>query len=141
MSRKKVTPKLRKQIADRAENRCEYCQSLKSYSPSPFNLEHILPISKGGLTTLLNLAFSCYGCNRKKSDKLSFPDPLNGELTPFYNPRQDNWNIHFAWSNDGVLIVGITPTGRATVEGLDLNREELINLRKLLATIDLHPPL
>lgn len=52
MSRKKPTPKQRETVAERAQHRCEYCQALKTYSPSPFNLEHIIPISLGGLTAM-----------------------------------------------------------------------------------------
>ena len=140
MLRKKPSAKLRKLVAERAAYRCEYCKSLKSYSPSPFNLEHIFPISQKGLTVLDNLAFSCYGCNRKKSDKVSFLDPLDGQLAPFFNPRKEEWSTHFAWSENELLIIGITPSGRATVEGLQLNREELLNLRSLLKLILLHPP-
>ena len=37
-------------------------------------------------------------------------------------------------------IVGQTPIGRATVEALKLNRQELINLRQLLIGAGEHPP-
>lgn len=140
MPTKKPTLKLRNQVAERGNHRCEYCQSLKSYSPSPFNLEHIIPLSQGGLTILENLAFSCYGCNRKKSDKLVFLDPLNGESVRCFNPRTDDWTTHFVWSEVDFLVIGITAIGRAAVEALDLNRKELLNLRRVLAMIELHPP-
>jgi hypothetical protein len=39
------------------------------------------------------------------------------------------------------LIVGLTPTGRATIEALKLNREPLVNLRRLLYAAGEHPPL
>lgn len=140
MSRKKPTPKQREAVAERAQHRCEYCQALKTYSPSPFNMEHIIPLSLGGLTNLDNLAYACYGCNRKKSDKRTFPDPLSGQFVPIYNPRKDIWSTHFTWSADNQLVVGLTPTGRATVEGLQLNRESLLNLRRVLELVLLHPP-
>lgn len=37
-------------------------------------------------------------------------------------------------------IIGRTPTGRATVTALRLNRKELVNLRELLLAVGLHPP-
>jgi hypothetical protein len=37
-------------------------------------------------------------------------------------------------------LVGLTPTGRATVETLKLNREGLINLRRVLYVMGEHPP-
>lgn len=38
------------------------------------------------------------------------------------------------------LVIGRTPTGRATVEKLQLNREGVVNLRRLLVTMGQHPP-
>ena len=57
-----------------------------------------------------------------------------------YHPRKDIWAVHFSWSADSQLVVGLTPKGRATVEGLQLNREELLNLREVLQLVLLHPP-
>ncbi len=56
------------------------------------------------------------------------------------HPRQDRWSEHFAWNPDQTLIVGLTPTGRATVNRVRLNREELVNLRKVLVKDRVHPP-
>jgi hypothetical protein len=41
---------------------------------------------------------------------------------------------------DFTLAIGLTPTGRATVERLQLNREGVVNLRRVLRTIGQHPP-
>jgi len=38
------------------------------------------------------------------------------------------------------MIIGLTPSGRATVEALDLNRSSLINLRRVLRASGEHPP-
>jgi hypothetical protein len=48
---------------------------------------------------------------------------VSGEIVPLYHPRRDRWDTHFVWSDDFLLIVGLTPTGRATVATLFLNRE------------------
>ena len=37
-------------------------------------------------------------------------------------------------------MIGLTPTGRATVETLRLNREGVVNLRRILFLVGLHPP-
>jgi len=50
------------------------------------------------------------------------------------------WNEHFAWSLDFALIFGLTPTGRATAETLQMNREGVVNLRRALYIIGEHPP-
>jgi hypothetical protein len=36
--------------------------------------------------------------------------------------------------------MGLTPTGRATVETLHLNHEGVVNLRRVLFVVGLHPP-
>jgi hypothetical protein len=43
-------------------------------------------------------------------------------------------------SEDGLLIIGRTATGRATERALHLNRQELVNLRHLLSTVGERPP-
>jgi hypothetical protein len=75
-----------------------------------------------------------------KYDKVVAPDPVSGEIVPLYHPRRDRWESHFAWSDDFTLIVGLTPSGRATVTTLLLNREGVVNLRRLLYVIGEHPP-
>jgi hypothetical protein len=59
---------------------------------------------------------------------------------PLFHPRQQVWNEHFAWSANATEIVGLTRTGRATVDALRLNRDALVNLRRVLFAIQEHPP-
>jgi 5-methylcytosine-specific restriction endonuclease McrA len=105
-----------------------------------FAVEHILPRSRGGKTVLGNLALSCQGCNNHKYAKTNGPDPKTGKRVPLYHPRKQRWSDHFAWNENHILIVGLTPTGRATVEALQLNREGLVNLRQILGEAAEHPP-
>jgi hypothetical protein len=58
-----------------------------------------------------------------------------------FHPRQHRWRDHFAWNNDATVVVGLSPTGRATVSLLQLNRSGLVNLRRLLVAAGEHPPL
>jgi len=39
-----------------------------------------------------------------------------------------------------IYIIGVTPTGRATVAALRLNRPGLVNMRQVLYGIGKHPP-
>jgi hypothetical protein len=96
--------------------------------------------AKGGPTTLENLALACQGCNNHKYDKVVAPDPVSGEIVPLFHPRRDHWESNFAWSDDFTLIIGLTPTGGATVATLLLNRDGVANLRRLLYAIGEHPP-
>lgn len=135
-----MNEKLRQQVAQRAQHCCEYCFSQANYSPDPFSIEHIIPLVKGGLTISLNLALSCQGCNNRKYIFTSNFDPITGQFADFYNPRKDVWREHFRWNQNFSKIVGISPTGRVTVERLQLNRQEVVNLRVVLAAIGQHPP-
>jgi 5-methylcytosine-specific restriction endonuclease McrA len=58
---------LRRLVAERARWRCEYCHSPATFPTQPFNVDHIIPRSKNGLTSLENLALAC-GCNSYKGD-------------------------------------------------------------------------
>lgn len=116
---------IRTQVAGRAEHVCEYCGWPDWFSPVTFAIEHILPLARGGTDDLDNLAYSCPGCNGYKHDDIEARDPASGELAPLYHPRRDNWEEHFAWSFDGLHIVGISPTGRTSVHRLRLNRPEI----------------
>lgn len=136
----RISGELRQQIAWRADGCCEYCRSQTRYATQPFSIEHVIPRSKGGPTTFENLALACQGCNNHKYDKVDARDPVSGERVSLYHPRRDRWEEHFSWSDDFTLIVGLTPTGRATVVALSLNRDGVVNLRRLLYTIGEHPP-
>ena len=56
-----------------------------------------------------------------------------------FHPRKQRWQEHFAWDERFERIIGLTASGRATVEALQLNRAELVNLRKLLYAAGEHP--
>lgn len=141
MSSKKVPLSLRKFVAARAKYYCEYCQLLEDFSSQSFTIEHIKPRHKGGDNTLNNLAYACSGCNAFKHIKTQDLDLETGEMVDLYNPRQQIWQEHFDWNDDFTEIVGKTPCGRVTINRLKLNRNGLINLRRLLVTQNLHPPL
>ena len=136
-----VPASLRRRVAERAGDCCEYCCSQARYSTQSFSIEHILPRHKDGATTSSNLALACQGCNNHKFTKIEGHDPLNKAAAPLFNPRRQRWHDHFAWNHDCTLIVGLTPTGRATVEALRLNREKVVNLRRVLYAMGEHPPL
>ena len=140
MPESRLTQQQRQFIKQRANGCCEYCLSQAKFSPDPFSIEHIIPRSKGGTSDLDNLAIACQGCNNFKYSHSEAIDPVTGGSVPLYHPRQDNWSEHFTWSSDSTQMLGLTPTGRATIDRLQLNREGVVNLRGVLHSIDLHPP-
>jgi hypothetical protein len=103
-------------------------------------VEHIIPRSQGGSDELSNLALSCQRCNNGKYMATEGTDPLTGQPAQLFHPRIHRWQEHFVWSHDFVLIHGLTPTGRATVDKLQLNRDGVVNLRRVLREVGEHPP-
>lgn len=140
MSDRYLTPAIKQIVFDRAHRCCEYCLSQAAYSPQPFSIEHIVPISKGGSNDLSNLALACQGCNNFKYIKTQGLDPIGLLEVDLFHPRIHQWHAHFIWDANYLHIYGITPAGRATVNTLKLNRAELVNLRKVLFAIGEHPP-
>jgi hypothetical protein len=47
-----------------------------------------------------------------------------------FHPRQDDWDVHFEW--EGSYIRGKTPIGRATVDLLQMNMPEALEIREAL---------
>ena len=140
MERKAIPRAVRRLVRERAGRRCEYCQHPDSLTTAPYVCEHVLPRVKGAGDTPDELAWSCPYCNGHKHIKTHARDPQSNRLMPLFNPRRQKWSQHFSWSEDSLLIVGRTATGRATVEALKLNREELIELRHALHAVGKYPP-
>jgi hypothetical protein len=140
MAKQHITAAQRRTVTERASGYCEYCLSQSRFSMQSFSIEHIIPVDKGGRSELENLALSCQGCNSHKYTKTEGYDPVGNQNAPLFNPRQQKWYDHFVWNDDFTQIIGITPTGRATVTALHLNREGLINLRRILYKAKKHPP-
>lgn len=140
MPRGHIAARLRRLVTDRARGCCEYCRSQARFAPEPFSIEHITPRHKGGRTVETNLALSCQGCNNHKAIRTAARDPATGLPASLFSPRQSNWSEHFTWSDDYTKVQGRSPIGRATVEALRLNREGLVNMRRVLYAMGEHPP-
>jgi len=139
MVRRYITVEEQQLIIARAKQRCEYCWCPMEYSAQPYVFEHIIPIVQGGETSLDNLALACGGCNGHKYTKVEALDPATRKPALLYHPRVQQWQDHFSWSDDYLEVVGLTPSGRATVETLKLNRPGVINIRRLLRLAGQHP--
>ncbi|MBM3144831.1 MAG: HNH endonuclease [Chloroflexi bacterium] len=140
MPERRVTSELKQAVLERARSRCEYCKSQLRFATQSFSTEHIIPHHSGGETSFDNLALACQGCNNHKYTKTEALDPISDNIVPLYHPRQQPWHDHFAWNDNFTLVIGLTPTGRATIQALRLNREELVNLRRVLYAMGEHPP-
>ena len=131
---------LRAIVRERAVGRCEYCQSAEIYCGYEFEVDHIFPTSAGGLTALDNLALACSNCNAHKNARTQAPDPPTDTLTDLFHPRHDRWGEHFAWSEDGTRVIGLTAVGRATVLALQMNNSTVVFARAFWVDYGVHPP-
>ena len=122
---------IRQFVCDRAGNRCEYCLLPQQHAVVVrFHIEHIRARQHGGDDTPTNLALACPHCNRFKGPNLTSFDPETNILVPLFNPRTQSWHEHFAL--DDVMVVGLTPIGRATVRLLHMNAEDRLKVRTVL---------
>ncbi len=140
-SRRRIAERVRYQVRQRANALCEYCHASEQWQYVRFTVDHVIPLALGGTNKSDNLALACFHCNRRKADRTAAVDPDSGEEVPLFNPRRDVWSGHFIWSADGLLIVSLTPTGRATVAVLALNREWAVHIRQADQAAGRHPPL
>lgn len=120
--------------------RCGYCRTSSAITGERHTIEHIIPTARGGSSEEDNLWISCRRCNGAKGTQIDAVDPQTSERVLLFNPRTQSWKEHFAWSGDGVLIVGRTPCGRATVIMLQMNHPDIVNARRLWVSVGWHPP-
>lgn len=140
MARPHIAKRLRQKIAAQAGYRCGYCQTAQSFTAMPLHLEHIVPLAKDGSSTEDNLWLACPLCNGYKGIQTNVTDPDTGVISPLFNPRLQARGDHFEWSADGLLIVGKTACGRATVIALQLNNDFLVSARRRWVMAGWHPP-
>ncbi|EAW34317.1 HNH endonuclease [Lyngbya sp. PCC 8106] len=135
-----VSPTIRQQVISEAQQCCEYCQTQQCLIGMPLVIDHIIPLSLGGSSDRANLAASCYRCNEFKGAKTQGIDPETGETVTLFHPRQQVWAEHFAWTEEGTQIKGLTAVGRATVSALKVNNEYAIASRRIWVAENWHPP-
>ena len=135
-----IPPGLRREVAGRANHRCEYCQSQEMITGGPMHVEHIIPEAAGGPTLLDNLALACARCNLHKGRRMRAWDPVSGRSVLLFNPRRQRWSRHFTWSADGTRLVGRTRSGRATVLALKMNHPTIVLARTVWIELGIHPP-
>jgi hypothetical protein len=135
-----VSRQLRKLVRTRALGHCEYRQTSERVTGLRCQVDHIIPVSQGGATAEENLCLACSACNGHKQARSAGVDPQTGETVALYNPRQHMWRQHFAWSDDGAEIIGLTSTGRATVVALEMNDPLMVTARSLWVGVGVHPP-
>jgi 5-methylcytosine-specific restriction endonuclease McrA len=140
MSSEYIPVALKQLVFDRASGLCEYCRSQARFAIDPLVIDHIQPVSRGGKTIAENLALSCQTYNSYKYTKTEALDPVTNQSVSLFHPREMIWEEHFTWNEDVTQSIGITPVGRATIALLQINRDGVVNMRRVLAIMGDHPP-
>lgn len=99
---------------------------LATYS---LQIDHIISEKQRGPTISENLALSCKPCNANKGASVVRYYYDSGEVVLLFNPRKDKWTDHFRMESSG-RVIGLSKTGLATIDVLDLNAAPRIQFRK-----------
>lgn len=119
-----MTARLRNFIKERDNHTCRYCTvSLADEPHLLLEVDHIVPVSRGGLSTQENLQTLCWRCNRSKSNKT----PETGALPVTQEVRPSG--------SDKVASGVVGPESRATAAprtaaNLEV-KGQLVKLREL----------
>ena len=58
-------------LKEQQGHKCVYCSCLLDYeTPRAVHLDHVIPLTKGGIHSINNVVWSCASCNQHKSDKI-----------------------------------------------------------------------
>ena len=128
---------LRREIAERAGGKCEYCLTPEWILLAGCEIDHVISRKHGGITDPFNLAFACARCNRAKGSDFGSVLPAGGQYCRLFNPRIDRWEDHF--SLEGSQIVGRSDVAQVTIKILRLNDQERVIERALLQQIGEYP--
>ncbi len=75
----------RKNIFERDQNSCQYCQ--RKLPKSELTIDHVLPRSRGGRDTWDNLVLACVKCNIKKGNRT----PSEAHMPLQREPAKPRW--------------------------------------------------
>jgi len=92
-----VPPLTNKTLFIRDSNVCGYCAT--NFSKSELTRDHVVPKSKGGKDSWMNLVTACKSCNHKKAART----PKEAGMPLVYVPFVPNYNEHLILQNRKIL--------------------------------------
>ena len=140
MSSSQISEEVRVKVRNQANHQCGYCLSLQKYVLGILEIDHIIPKAKGGTDNEENLWLACRLCNGYKGTQTHGLDQVTDSKVKLFNPREQTWSSHFAWTNNGTHIIGLTACGRVTVLALQLNNIYAVTVRQAWVSAGWHPP-
>ena len=122
----KIPPKLTLKVLKRDKYKCQICGKSPSTHPElSLEVDHILPVSKGGTNDIENLQTLCFNCNRGKGND----DSLNIE-------NKERIDILLERINPEILNE-LLSNGRARVVANEADFSELMRLSEIHTTYEI----
>jgi hypothetical protein len=121
---------LRREVTERAGERCEYCRVHQEDRLFAHEIDHIYAEKHSGQSQSENLSLACAECNRFKGSDLCSFDSVTQTVVSLFHPRREQWSDHFRVV-DGV-IEALTSSGRVTARLLQFNRLDALDRRRSL---------
>lgn len=141
MARRTIPEDVLARVRAAAQNWCGYCLSPQHLVMARLQIEHTIPRARGGTDDEANLWLACPLCNNHKRTQIAAIDSDTGDEVPLFDPRTQLWHDNFAWTADGLRIVGRTAVGRATVVALQLSTDpDALLVRSYWVQAGWHPP-
>ena len=131
-----ISAELRKTVANRAKQLCEYCLIADADSFYGCEVDHIISIKHGGSTAPENLAYACALCNRAKGSDIGSIS-TSGEFTRFFNPRTDHCSEHFRFER--ATIQPLTRIGEVTARLFAFNESARLHEREEMIRFGTYP--
>ena len=122
-----MTTALREKIKERDSYTCRFCKNSTFNEPNLLlEIDHIIPLSRGGMTTENNLQTLCWKCNRNKGSRI-IETPKEE-----YVPVQDKLNIssNGITNNSVVADISVKPNNQKTRAKTNTNKEKNNNSEK-----------
>jgi 5-methylcytosine-specific restriction endonuclease McrA len=82
MARTPIPNDVAKRVREASHHRCGYCLSPQHLVMSRLEIEHIIPLARGGSHDETNLWLACPLCNPHKSNKIRGIDPTTDQPVP-----------------------------------------------------------
>jgi hypothetical protein len=134
--RKALTKRTRFEVFKRDSFTCQYCGN--KAPDVVLQVDHIIPVAKGGLNDILNLVTACEGCNSGKSDKsLSDSSAIEKQRRQLesLNERREQLEMMVEWQRGLLEIDQDANTAIAELwseqTGYSLTESGFVSLRKL----------
>ena len=90
-----IPVEVERRVRSAAGHCCGYCLAPQHLLNLRLEIEHILPVARGGNDGEENLWLSCRPCNGAKGAQVQGFDRITGSYAQLYNPRSQSWSHHF----------------------------------------------